>query len=162
MVYHSTLVVLFRGRSGHKLPLARIRTEIRTEILLVPEKRSRSDHLKSRPGNWARRFPYRRISGGWSWYGQGPYKTSPEATSQSDNESRKAKELINTSILVHAPPRGDARDMLDQTDIRLECSGYLLLGFNSIIQIYVSWMCWWPPTCWTGGRGLWPSSLSWT
>ena len=61
---------------------------------------------------------------------------------KSDNESRKAKELINTSILVHAPPGGDARDMIDQTDIRLECSGYLLLGFNSIIKICVSWMCW--------------------
>ena len=48
----------------------------------------------------------------------------PEATSHSDNESMQAKELMSTSIPVHTPSGGDARDMIDQTDIRLECSVY--------------------------------------
>lgn len=55
---------------------------------------------------------------------QDPNQTSPEPTSLSDKESRRAEELMSTSIPVSTPQRGGgARDIVDQTDFSFEKSG---------------------------------------
>ena len=45
-------------------------------------------------------------------WGQDPNQTSPVPTSQSDKESRRAKELMSTSTPVSTPQRGRGRGIL--------------------------------------------------
>ena len=92
-------------------PLRREGLSIELKSCYFQRKDPNWDHLNSRQGPSTMWSP-RRTRGRWSWYGQDPNQTPPEPTSQSDRESRRAEELMSTSIPVSTPQRGRGRGIL--------------------------------------------------